>query len=98
MTSPSSETVDFANPTQALIIKAGAGNDTITVSGSQPAFEVQVDGASGTNAILGNVTTDSSGYRHQRRRHHRRHASQQQADLYRERHDGKRSPERPGCV
>jgi hypothetical protein len=55
LSSPSSETVDFVNPSDWVRINAGGGNDTITLSGQQPAFEVQIDGGAGNNAIHGNI-------------------------------------------
>jgi Ca2+-binding RTX toxin-like protein len=54
LTSPSSESITFANPTQGVLISAGGGNDGIVIvnnAGGQPAFGVTVDGGAGANTL-----------------------------------------------
>ena len=54
MTSPSSETVDFTAPTGSLLLRAGGGNDAISVSGSA-VFDLLLDGGAGTNVITSSI-------------------------------------------
>jgi Ca2+-binding RTX toxin-like protein len=53
LSSPSSETVTFLNPTGSVTVQAGAGNDTITVVSADPDpdFDLFIDGGPGQNAI-----------------------------------------------
>jgi hypothetical protein len=50
ITSPSSESVDFANPSGTLTIRGGDGDDTIVVTGD-PAFEVLIDAGAGNDNV-----------------------------------------------
>jgi len=54
LTSPSSESVDFVNPTGTLTIRAGDGDDVITVTG-MPAYELLIDAGGGNNTIVSSV-------------------------------------------
>ncbi|HZF04437.1 MAG TPA: Ig-like domain-containing protein [Patescibacteria group bacterium] len=59
----SSETVTLANPTVSLVVDAGAGNDTVTVTATAlqtAAFEVTVDGGPGVNSVQGTVVTSAT--------------------------------------
>jgi Ca2+-binding RTX toxin-like protein len=54
LTSPSSESITFNNPTEGLVIQAGAGDDDIVIvnNGSgAPAFDVTVDAGAGANTV-----------------------------------------------
>ncbi|HMB73956.1 MAG TPA: LamG-like jellyroll fold domain-containing protein, partial [Gammaproteobacteria bacterium] len=52
LTSPSSESVDFANPTGTLTIRAGEGDDTIVVTGSPADFELLIDAGGGDDTVI----------------------------------------------
>jgi Ca2+-binding RTX toxin-like protein len=54
LTSPSSESVDFANPGGTLTIRSGDGDDTIVVTGT-PAYEVLIDAGGGNNSVTSSV-------------------------------------------
>jgi hypothetical protein len=54
LTSPSSESVDFANPTGTLTIRAGDGDDTIVVTGV-PDYGLLIDAGGGNNTIVSSV-------------------------------------------
>jgi len=54
VTSPSSESVDFANPGGSVTIRSGDGDDTIVVSGS-PAYELLIDAGGGNNTVVSSV-------------------------------------------
>jgi hypothetical protein len=63
--SPSSESVDFVNPTGTVTIHGGDGNDTIVVTGN-PAYELLIDGGGGNNTItssfpIGALVTGTNG-------------------------------------
>jgi Ca2+-binding RTX toxin-like protein len=53
LSSPSSETVTFLNPTGSVTVQAGTGNDTITVVSADPDpdFDLFIDGGPGQNTI-----------------------------------------------
>jgi Ca2+-binding RTX toxin-like protein len=54
LTSPSSESITFANPGEGVLISAGAGDDSIVIvnaAGGQPGFGVTVDGGAGANTL-----------------------------------------------
>jgi len=51
LSSPSSETITFGNPTGSLTVLAGGGNDTVNISGSNPSFNVRVDAGVGDNTV-----------------------------------------------
>jgi len=51
LTSPASESVDFANPNGTVTIRSGDGDDTITVTGD-PAYELFVDASGGNNTVI----------------------------------------------
>ncbi|MGE3160640.1 MAG: Ig-like domain-containing protein, partial [Burkholderiales bacterium] len=50
LTSPSSESIDFANPSGGVVIRSAGGDDTVTVSGEH-AYDVLVDAGGGSNTI-----------------------------------------------
>jgi hypothetical protein len=54
LTSPSSESVDFANPTGVVTIRSGDGDDTIVVTGTA-AYELLIDAGGGTNTVVSSV-------------------------------------------
>ena len=54
VTSPSSESVDFVNPTGTVTIQAGDGDDNIVVTGT-PGYELLVDAGGGNNTVSSSV-------------------------------------------
>jgi VCBS repeat-containing protein len=51
VTSPSSESVDFTNPSGSVTIRGGDGDDTIVVTGN-PAYELLIDAGGGNNTVM----------------------------------------------
>ncbi len=52
--SPSSESVDFVNPTGTVTIHGGNGNDTIVVTGN-PTYDLLIDAGGGNNTVTSSV-------------------------------------------
>jgi hypothetical protein len=65
VTSPSSESVDFVNPSGTVSILGGDGDDTIVVAGN-PAYELLIDAGGGNNTVtsdapIGALVTGTGG-------------------------------------
>jgi hypothetical protein len=61
LTSPSSESVDFLNPSSVLTLNSGAGDDSITVvAAGDPTFDIVIDAGGGNNTINGTAGVVSS--------------------------------------
>ena len=54
VTSPTSESVDFVNPTGTVTIHAGAGDDNIVITGT-PGYQLLVDAGAGNNSVTSSV-------------------------------------------
>ncbi|HEX7096146.1 MAG TPA: Ig-like domain-containing protein, partial [Acidimicrobiales bacterium] len=65
VTSPSSESVDFVNPTGTVTVHAGDGDDNIVITGT-PGYQLLVDAGGGNNTIsssapVGALVTGTEG-------------------------------------
>ncbi|HKI64047.1 MAG TPA: Ig-like domain-containing protein, partial [Burkholderiales bacterium] len=54
VTSPSSESVDFVNPTGTVTVQAGGGDDNIVITGT-PGYQLLVDAGAGNNRVTSSV-------------------------------------------
>ena len=63
-TSPSSETIDFANPTNALIVDGSGGVDTVNIDALDAAFaaSLTVNAGAGADVIHVNAVTGTGSY------------------------------------
>ena len=65
LSSPSSESVDYVNPTGSVTIRAGGGDDHIVVTGT-PAYQLLIDAGAGNNTVeseapIGALVTGTEG-------------------------------------